>query len=47
MPGGAKASTIPTERLAMYHRAVATVRDVARKGATVPYTSVNGHMFSS
>jgi len=46
MPGGAKASTIPIERLAMYDRAVATLPDVARKGATVPYTSVNGHMFS-
>ena len=46
MPGGAKASTIPAERLAAYERAVATLPGVERKGATVPYTSVNGHMFS-
>src|SRR6478736_5555305 len=46
MPGGAKASPIPAERLAAYERAVATLSGVERKGATVPYTSVNGHMFS-
>jgi hypothetical protein len=46
MPGGAKASPIPAERLAAYERAVATLPGVDRKGATVPYTSVNGHMFS-
>jgi hypothetical protein len=39
-------STIPTERLGQYDRAIATLPDVARKGATVPYTSLNGHMFS-
>jgi len=46
MPGGAKASPIPAERLAAYERVVATLPGVERKGATVPYTSVNGHMFS-
>jgi hypothetical protein len=39
-------STIPAERLAQYDRAIATLPDVGRKGATVPYTSLNGHMFS-
>jgi hypothetical protein len=32
--------------LALYDKLVATHPNLARKGATVPYTSVNGHMFS-
>jgi hypothetical protein len=40
------ASTITPERLAAYDRLIATVPDVARKGASMPYTSVNGNMFS-
>ena len=43
---GVKASPIPADRLAAYDRAVAMLPRVERKGATVPYTSVNGHMFS-
>ena len=39
-------STIPAERVEQYDRAIATLPDIARKGATVPYTSLNGHMFS-
>jgi hypothetical protein len=39
-------SSIPAERLAQYDRAIATLPAIARKGATVPYTSLNGHMFS-
>jgi hypothetical protein len=35
-----------TEKLALYEKLVATNQKVERKGATVPYTSVNGHMFS-
>ena len=35
-----------TENLARYERLVATNRQIERKGATMPYTSVNGHMFS-
>jgi len=35
-----------TEKLALYEKLVATNPKVERKGATVPYTSVNGHMFS-
>jgi len=34
------------ERLALYEKLVATNPLVERKGATMPYTSVNGHMFS-
>jgi TfoX/Sxy family transcriptional regulator of competence genes len=40
------ASSIPAEILVQYERLVATVPGVPRKGATVPYTSVNGNMFS-
>src|SRR5215831_5608873 len=40
----------PAERyagnLARYEALVATNPAVERKGATMPYTSVNGHMFS-
>jgi hypothetical protein len=40
------ASSIPRERLEQYERLIATVPGVQRKGKKVPYTSVNGHMFS-
>ena len=32
--------------LDLYERLVATNPNVSRKGATMPYTSLNGHMFS-
>jgi TfoX/Sxy family transcriptional regulator of competence genes len=32
--------------LERYERLVATIPGVDRKGATLPYTSLNGHMFS-
>jgi TfoX/Sxy family transcriptional regulator of competence genes len=32
--------------LALYEKLVATNTKVERKGATMPYTSLNGHMFS-
>jgi hypothetical protein len=35
-----------SEKLALYERLVATNPSVERKGDTVPYTSMNGHMFS-
>jgi len=34
------------DKLALYEKLVATNPKVERKGATVPYTSLNGHMFS-
>jgi hypothetical protein len=34
------------ERLALYDKLVATNAAVERKGATIPYTALNGHMFS-
>lgn len=36
----------PQEKLALYEALVATNPKVERKGDSVPYTSVNGHMFS-
>jgi TfoX/Sxy family transcriptional regulator of competence genes len=33
-------------KLELYERLVATIPGVERKGLTVPYTSLNGHMFS-
>jgi len=33
--------------LSLYEKLVATLPGVERKGDTVPYTSVNGHMFSN
>lgn len=39
-------SKMPEESLELYNRLVATNPQVERKGATMPYTSVNGHMFS-
>ncbi len=34
------------EALVLYEKLVATRPDVERKGDTMPYTSLNGHMFS-
>ncbi len=43
----AKKETYPhAAELALYEKLVATQPDVERKGAAVPYTSVNGNMFS-
>ena len=44
----AKAATgvVPSDKLELYEKLVATNPNVQRKGATVPYTSLNGHMFS-
>jgi hypothetical protein len=36
-----------TDPLALYERLVATIPEVERKGDNIPYTSVNGHMFSN
>jgi hypothetical protein len=39
-------SGIPEDKLALYDRLVATIPDIERKGATTPYTSLNGNMFT-
>jgi hypothetical protein len=36
----------PTDRLELYDKLVASVPGIERKGASMPYTSFNGHMFS-
>ena len=36
----------PADAVALYERLVATAPGAERKGATVPYTALNGHMFS-
>jgi hypothetical protein len=38
--------TGPTDKLALYEKLIATMPAIQRKGATNPYTSLNGHMFS-
>jgi len=36
-----------TDTVALYDKLVATIPGIERKGDTIPYTSVNGHMFSN
>lgn len=36
----------PEDKLALYEKVVASLPGVERKGASNPYTSLNGHMFS-
>jgi hypothetical protein len=40
------AAAVPADKLVLYEKLVATNPKVVRLGATVPYTSLNGHMFS-
>ena len=40
------APAVPADKLELYEKLVETNPKVERKGATVPYTSLNGHMFS-
>ena len=42
-----KSHTIPPDKFAQYEKLVATNPKVELKGATIPYTSHNGHMFSN
>ncbi len=37
---------IPADKLLLYEKVVATIPGLERKGVTMPYTSINGHMFS-
>ena len=37
---------IPIERLELYDKLIATDPKIERKGKTIPYTSMNGHMFT-
>jgi hypothetical protein len=42
----AKKEIVDASLLALYDALIKTVKSVERKGASMPYTSVNGHMFS-
>jgi hypothetical protein len=46
MASSKKTSPAPPEKVAQYDKLVAMFPDVERKGATMPYTSLNGNMFS-
>ena len=41
-----KRNNVAVDKLALYEKLVAALPGVERKGATHPYTSLNGHMFS-
>ena len=41
-----KNSYHPKDLLDLYDKLIKTIPQVERKGATMPYTSLNGHMFS-
>src|SRR5437868_13517789 len=41
-----KPSTIPAAKLALYERLIGTDPTIEGKGASVPYTSTNGKMFT-
>ncbi|MBI1851116.1 MAG: hypothetical protein HYR85_12300 [Planctomycetes bacterium] len=36
----------PADSVTLYEKVIATIPEIERKGATMPYTSVNGNMFS-
>jgi hypothetical protein len=38
---------MPADPIASYDKLIATLPGVERKGDTIPYTSLNGHMFSN
>lgn len=41
-----KDSAIPAETIALYDKLIESSPDIERKGAAMPYTSMNGNMFS-
>lgn len=41
-----KVNQIPKEKLDLYDKLIATNPEIKRKGVTMPYTSLNGHMFT-
>jgi|SRR5947209_7088477 len=41
-----KTSSAPTEAIAAYNKLIDSYPEIERRGATMPYTSVNGNMFS-
>jgi hypothetical protein len=43
---GKSESGTPADKLALYEKLIAEFPDVGRKGTSMPYTSLKGHMFS-
>jgi hypothetical protein len=43
---GMKKASAPADKVKLYEKLVATIPEVQRKGATHPYTALNGNMFS-
>jgi hypothetical protein len=41
-----KMAAAPKDKVKLYEKLIATNPKVERKGATLPYTALNGHMFS-
>ena len=41
-----KTTGVPPDKLELFEKLVATDPRIERKGASMPYTSLNGHMFS-
>src|SRR5438045_9088135 len=41
-----KTTTIPAAKLALYDKLLASKPTIERRGATIPYTSANGKMFT-
>ena len=39
-------NTIPPDKLKLYDKLIATNPNIERKGDTMPYTSLNGHMYT-
>jgi TfoX/Sxy family transcriptional regulator of competence genes len=46
MAAAKKKSLIPADKLELYDKLLATHPKIERKGATMGYTSLNGHMFT-
>ena len=44
--GASKKSSIPADKSALYDKLIATHPKIERKGASMGYTSLNGHMFT-
>jgi TfoX-like protein len=44
--GAQKKTEIPADKLELYEKLIATNPRIERKGATHPYTSLNGNMFT-
>ncbi len=46
MPASKTRGDLFAKNLALYEKLLATIPSIQRKGATNPYTSLNGHMFT-